>query len=444
MTQLPRFFLTAAVAGVCVFASPVFVVLPPSAAYGEEVEESADTADTADTAESTEPKAAPETVAPDANSALRQEVKDFWHYAKIARYEAATDSLSKVIARESEALAVLGAFEQVSRARRDDLDTWLFRWQGTKELREPVTKLLTMLEAGRLERRLIPAQINENIERLNQGERPFDIASSRLKDSGELAVSIMVDWLKNPERKAHHAGVRRALVRMGRAAVNPLVAATAVKDADTLVQVIAVLGDLGYDAAVPYLLELVQSDRSTAVKQAAKQALGKLGVTDPAAVNAADAFYDLAENLYYGRASLVYDAQFPNAFVWNWDEQTGLLKKEVPAAIFNDVMSMRCSEQSLRLSPDKGEAVSLWLAANYKREVDLPQGATDASRAENTPNAHYYGVASGAQFLEAALNRALRDNNAAVALKAIESLQQIVGQSNLFTDEQRPLIDALR
>jgi len=42
----------------------------------------------------------------------------------------------------------------------------------------------------------------------------------------------------------------------------------------------------------------------------------------------------------------------------------------------------------------------LWLASNYKREVELPQGVTDPTRAENQPNAHYYGVSAGAQYLK--------------------------------------------
>src|SRR5690606_38930535 len=37
-----------------------------------------------------------------------------------------------------------------------------------------------------------------------------------------------------------------------------------------------------------------------------------------------------------------------------------------------------------------------------------------------------------------------RDQNSAVALRAIESLQKIVGQSNIFSAESQPLIDAMR
>jgi AmiR/NasT family two-component response regulator len=86
----------------------------------------------------------------------------------------------------------------------------------------------------------------------------------------------------------------------------------------------------------------------------------------------------------------------------------------------------------------------MWLAANYKREADLPQGAADATRAENQPAAHYYGVSAGTPYLNSALSRALRDRNSAVALRSIKSLQEIVGRQNLFTGNGADaLVDAM-
>jgi hypothetical protein len=93
--------------------------------------------------------------------------------------------------------------------------------------------------------------------------------------------------------------------------------------------------------------------------------------------------------------------------------------------------------------------LSLWLAANYKREVQLPEGQKDATRQENQPDANYYGVTAGSQYLSAALARALKDHDSAVALKVIVSLQQIAGQANIFGSQGQqsqagtPLIDAM-
>ena len=53
-------------------------------------------------------------------------------------------------------------------------------------------------------------------------------------------------------------------------------------------------------------------------------------------------------------------------------------------------------------------------------------------------------MASGTIHINPALARALRDRNSAVSLKAIRSLYEIVGATNLFATDESPLIDALR
>jgi len=102
---------------------------------------------------------------------------------------------------------------------------------------------------------------------------------------------------------------------------------------------------------------------------------------------------------------------------------------------------MRCCRYALDLGGSQGDALSLWLAANYKREIELPSGAADPTHPATTPNAHYYGVSAGAQYLNSALARALRDRNSQVALHVILSLQNIAGQSNALPGGRGPLVD---
>src|SRR5581483_10218059 len=101
-------------------------------------------------------------------------------------------------------------------------------------------------------------------------------------------------------------------------------------------------------------------------------------------------------------------------------------------SIFNDIMTMRQCEQSLKAGPNQNLALSLWLTANYKRQTSLKEGEHDATRPENYPDANYWGVTAGAQYLNDALGRALRDRDSAVALAVINSLQQIAGESNMM------------
>src|SRR5205085_12322393 len=101
-------------------------------------------------------------------------------------------------------------------------------------------------------------------------------------------------------------------------------------------------------------------------------------------------------------------------------------------------------EYVLKLNASRGDAVSLWIAAGYKREAEIPEGQNDTFWEEKHPTTHYYAVASGTAHLNPALARALRDSNSAVALRAIRSLNEIVGATNLFAGDVSPLIDALR
>ncbi len=132
-----------------------------------------------------------------------------------------------------------------------------------------------------------------------------------------------------------------------------------------------------------------EKDANIGVKAAVVGAVSRIGGGDPGRLNAAQLFYDLSEKFYYGRASVV--AGTPQATVWTWD-QSGLQGTKVPPEIFNDIMAKREAENVLKLDQNRGDAVSLWLAADYKREADLPEGVKDDTHKEGTPNAHYYGV----------------------------------------------------
>lgn len=388
--------------------------------------------------------AAPTPVA-DAPVDLTVAVENFWHYGKIARYDLAVANAQQVLGSGADPADILAAFEQTSSQRKDNLDQWLLRWQNVPAMQEVTTQLINTLEQGRRGRSANPVFIRQNIERLSGGERAYTIAIARLRNSGEVAVPFMIDFLRDPAKAQFHAAIRRALRDMGKYALNPLVAATEMRDWDTLVTVCNVLGDLGYDAAAPYLARLTtDQDAPTQVKAAAADALTRLGVRGARGAGAADLFYELAEKLYYDKSSISADNRIKVACLWYWSPE-GLIKKDVPPEIFNELMCMRECEYALKLGGAQGDALSLWLAANYKREVELPQGAVDSTRLPNQPDAHYYGVVTGSQYLNSALDRTLRDRNAPVSLKIIRSLQEIIGQSNMFSgSSNRPLVVAMQ
>lgn len=370
---------------------------------------------------------------------LQKSVEDFWHFGKVARYDVAAAKAQEILAAGSEPLKITEAFEKIAADRGDNLDEWLVRWQGVEAMKGPAGQLQKVINEGRFTRRADPTFTQQNIARLSQGDRPYRLAMTQLRESGELAVPLMLDILKDPNQQQQHGAIRRAIVDLGRSALNPLVAATMSNDPAQVEVVVSLLGELGYDSAVPYLARLSEVAMTPNVKTVADQAIAKIGGANG---SAGDQFYDLAERQYYGKTSLVADLRFPTANVWKFDAEKGLVRTPVPPQIFDDVMTLQAAEMAMALNTTK-DALSLWLAANFKREVDLPEGQTDATRPANNPDAHFFGVTAGAQYLNAALQRALNDRNNAVALGVVKSLQEIVGDSN-FKSGGSPLIEAMQ
>jgi HEAT repeat protein len=396
-------------------------------------------ADTATTA-----AAAPDAAAPQTES-LKDSVDNFWHYGKIARYDVAATEAQHILSQNADPLQLLTVFEAVAAQHHDNLDEWLLRWQGVDELSAPTTQLITILAQGHNARRNDPKYIEQNIQLLATNQRGYDLSIDRLRESGELAVPMMIDYLRDPSKTQYHGSIRRALRGLGLSAVNPLLAATEMRDEQTLITIVSALGDIGYDVAVPYLARLIQLDSVPAsVKAAASDALHKLRVDDVSKLNASDLFYDLGDRFYYDNAAVRADKRLPVGYVWYWTENNGLTKIDVPQSIFHDVMSKRAAEYSLKLGESRSDALSLWLAADYQDEADLPAGQTDPTLAPGTPSAHYFGTAAGIRYLNEALARANKDRNSPVAMKVITSMQEIGGQANLFGAGDHPLMDSLR
>ncbi len=369
----------------------------------------------------------------------------YWHFAKIGQYQVANARAQEILNAGAEPVQVLRAFEAVAQTRGDTLDRLLTIWTNTPAIEENTRQLYELINTGRFDRRSDPAFIQEQIQRLGVNERAYRSAIQLLRNSGELAVPFMIDTLRSAEQSALHAPVRRALIDLGKPALNPLVAATQADEQTLASTIVRTLGALGYQEAIPYLRQVANdSGRPEAVRNTAAQALRQLEASPTGDVSRG--FYQLAEQLYYDRSALAADVREQQSNVWYWSEDRGLTNTIVPASIFNELMSMRNAELALQSGFTGDEAQALWLAANYKREADLPEGATDPTRLENQPPAVFYGTSSGMRYLAPALARALADGNNDVALAVIESMQQVAGQSNLFTSDRdlSPLIEAMR
>ncbi|HZK79748.1 MAG TPA: hypothetical protein VFC46_01745, partial [Humisphaera sp.] len=364
---------------------------------------------------------------------------------KIARYDMAAAFGNKILTRTEPPLEILQAFQATAIAHNDSLDDWVLRWEGVDAsgMKGVAAKIQELLGKGRTAQRSMPKYIEENIEGLAVNERAYRIHIERLRESGELAVPMMLDYLgsKDPAKAQFKDPIRRALVDLGRAILSPLLAATETKDDELKRSLVSVLGRIGYDVSIPYLTRISQDREHPGLASAASNALSRMGA--PLNGNVSDQFLKLAEKFYYNNASIQADLKAPVAYVWFWGD-TGLTYKEVPPPIFSDVMAEREAEYALQLGHGDRDALSLWLCANNKMEVDLPEGAATGVFDKDRPPAAYYNVYAGAQYLNAGLVRSLGDHNPQVAKKLILSLAEIVGPSNQGTGVKiDPLVQAM-
>ncbi|HSI32959.1 MAG TPA: hypothetical protein VK986_05160, partial [Tepidisphaeraceae bacterium] len=377
-----------------------------------------------------------------------ESAETFWHFAKIAKYDQAIAEGEKLLASNPAAPEMLAAFEAVARERGDDLFDTLLRWGGNEKLKDISQKLVGKLKEGQTGRITDRGFILEQVKRANVNSRGFENALNNLRQSGEIAAAVILSDVLRDENAANlHVTGRALLTRLGRLSLNPAVASLESKQSTFLIRVIGALGDMGYGDAAPYIARLhASTDPGTQpIKAAAAQALAQLGVLEPSSAKPAQMFHDLAERFYYSSSSITFDTRYPDANVWSWADDKGLIPKVVPNQIFNEIMSKRAAEYALKIEPGRADTVSLWLAANNRREADLPEGKTDTTH--DGPDAHFYNVALGTQYCNNVLARALKDRTPAVALKIVKSLQEIAGQSNMLSTIKggdEPIIRAMQ
>jgi CheY-like chemotaxis protein len=226
--------------------------------------------------------------------------------------------------------------------------------------------------------------------------------------------------------------------RIGRQAVSPLVEALPhVGDATVQRIVCDVLGDIGYPHAAPFLLELVMEPSTPSpVRDAARRALSRIGV--PAETGLSNVYALLAQQYFDGHESLIAFPDQDSNNIWRYDQFIGLTPTTVPTPIFGHVMSMRMSVRAIEAHPGNADALSLFVAANLKREIDLPQGSVDPIFGDNQYSAAFYATVFGTATCMDVLAMALDRRDTALVRSAIDALAKTTGGSNLFASGQLP------
>jgi len=364
---------------------------------------------------------------------------DFLHYTAIGRFDLAAGFAQKLIESNPDPVVLL----ELSESNPNGYGILLRVHSTSEELKEVSGQILDIIEQGRFIRRTDAKIIMQEIKRLSSTIRGRLAAEQRLKNAGEYAIPYMLEALADESRKDELANIADALGKIGRDAIRPLVSALQMDNAAAKAEVIRALGETGYPQSLGHLKYVAENDRSEQLRGLALEAMEKI---DPSAAKlpAAQLLFSLAEGYYYHSESLAPAADNDFANIWFWEQGSrSLVRQEVDKAYFNELMAMRTCEWALKADESMGKAIALWLAAFFKAE------STGLAQPEYFGIGHAgamtYATTAGPEYLHQALERALNENNAYVALGVVEALAANAGEKSLLrrVGTEQPLVKAL-
>jgi len=311
------------------------------------------------------------------------------------------------------------------------------------ELAELSGKVLDIIEKGRFIRSTDPKIIVAEIKRLSSTARGRLTAVKHLQDAGEYAIPYMLDAMAEDAGREEFANIAWALPQIGRDSIRPLVAALQTGNVVVKAEIIKALGEIGYPQSLAYLVYITETDKSADICGLANQSIRQI---DPEAMrsSAARLFYRLAENYYHHAESLAPAENTEFANIWFWDSDAArLVWRKVDSRYFNELMAMRACEWALKADATFGRAIGLWLAAYFKAE-SIGVGMPDYFGPDHA-DAGVYATTAGPEYLHQTLAIAIKENNAYVALGAVEALATTAGEKSLLyrIGPAQPLMQAL-
>jgi hypothetical protein len=404
-------------------------------------------------AQGTAPAAPPAAGNVAARPTPQQLVEDFIHYTRIARFDLAKASLEEALSANPTNAEVVAMVEAGDVGRFEETIQRAIR---VASLEATAGRFYRAYEDGRLERARSPEQIAQAIKDLTSTARGRMLARERLIRAGEYSMPQLLEALLDTADPARRAEVRRVIIDLGRQSVMPLVAALAKLPPAQQELVADVLAQIEWPQSTPFLADLAASTKVDAVRQAANRALERRGAlgTAPAA-----SYLALAEDYYAEKPEIT---SFPNEshqLLWSFEPGIGLVMTAIRTPVFHEAVAMQLAERALMLeSVDGGtaspETIALWVASNFSREIDTPEGYVNpaypvagaaAPGAATRRNAEYFGVAAGPAVSQLVLARGLDTKDTPLVRKALASVERTAGISALSAagGTRLPLAEAL-
>lgn len=270
-----------------------------------------------------------------------------------------------------------------------------------------------------------PARIARWIQELSDASAEKRTrAMLNLEEAQEAAVGPLLAVLVDTRRAAEHPVVRAMLVRLGRGAVGPLLAAIDAPNPEVAVHALEVLGVVGAADTLPLLLATaLDTSQPEPVQRAANAALSKLRAAAPPPTEAAQWLAKQAAEYFDGRVPMpVLPHGGVESWVWDTARNAPVLKYLTPQGV-SLIRAARFSRVAHQLRPQDEEITVLWLAtqlelAAYRNGLDNPLPMDKGSPAARA-------AAAGPEIVERVLRYAMERNHAVAATAAARILGQM-------------------
>lgn len=369
---------------------------------------------------------------------------DFRHYVITRQDELAQAAGSALLSQGISPEEFVGLVED-SRFGVDGFEQAIRKGVFIDSVEIVASQLEQLYERGRRDKARNPDEIARNITLLGGNQRGRVLATNRLRFAGEYAAPQLLQVLLAKTNPVLEAEVERLLVSMGADVVAPLSAALLKVDPVLQEQLARILGATQHPAALAPLYELAVTTKVDAVRTAAQHAVTRIAGSFSPDLSVSDLYALLAQDYYEGSPSLTRFPGEPYQLLWTFEPELGIYATPIRTEVFHETMAMLFAEKSLKLDSANIRAETLWIGANFKREIDRPAGYENPVYGSNRRNALYYAVAAGPTVTQEVLARAMSDHDTPLARRVIGALRRSAGGAALWEglSGDRPLLDAL-
>lgn len=361
-------------------------------------------------------------------------MRDFVHYIRIDKPDLAADIGQVILAKGMTARDFSAAIEDAN--LYSDFEDALGKALQYPELEPVIAQMDRLYVEGKRAEARDPQEISRNINLLVANQRARRMARQRLIDASEYAmVQLLTAFLDRADGRLR-TEVQTVLIDMGPGAVKPLVTALPYLPPEEQEQVVTVLGLIGYPSALPAITELLLSEGTTdSVVGACELAIARIERDRRVDLDPARLSYDLAMSHFLERSELTIFPGEEYQLIWSYNPALGLQMQAIATPVYNEAMAMRLAERAMMLDEANArDAVALWTAANFKREIETPAGYTNPTYGDERRDALYHAVSFGSNINQDVLALAIETSNTQLARRAIEALSKTAGGEGLWTN----------